>query len=257
MKSLVGRSFLLEEYSKKERSPYDIAEELNTYPNAVRRALKYHGIPLRDKAKAQKIALASGRSEHPTKGKQHSPKTKDKMSRNISKAISNIPEERKKEWHEKLKKKWAALSIEDKKNLQTLAAQARRKTIEDGSKLEQFILVGLRTKGYDTQFHFTPTYLKKEMHIDIFLPKEKIAIEIDGPTHFEDIWGKHELQKMIFRDTRKNGMMVTNGCNVVRIRQYRRNVSQAYFRELLEKLLETIEKIKLRKEPDVFIIEGF
>lgn len=63
-----GKLWLLEEYIHKERSPYQIAAELDTYPNRIRRALLKHKIPVRDHREAQKLALATGRNKHPTKG---------------------------------------------------------------------------------------------------------------------------------------------------------------------------------------------
>ena len=64
------KEFLINQYINEEKSTYEIAQELNTYPNKVRRALKSLGIALRDKSSAQSVAIASGRHEHPTKGKK-------------------------------------------------------------------------------------------------------------------------------------------------------------------------------------------
>ena len=61
------KHFLIDQYVNKERSTYEIAQELNTYPNKVRRALKALGIELRNKSEAQTVAIASGRHEPPTK----------------------------------------------------------------------------------------------------------------------------------------------------------------------------------------------
>ena len=49
-------------YYDEDRSTYEIAEELGTYPNNIRRFLKRNGYSLKDKSGAQKAALASGRA---------------------------------------------------------------------------------------------------------------------------------------------------------------------------------------------------
>ena len=42
------KEFLVEQYVNKKKSTYEIAQELNTYPNKVRRALKALGIDTKD-----------------------------------------------------------------------------------------------------------------------------------------------------------------------------------------------------------------
>jgi len=64
-----GKKFLHEQYILKERSTYEIAEQLEVYPNMVRRALQSHKFPIRSKSEAQSVALKTGRHKHPTKGK--------------------------------------------------------------------------------------------------------------------------------------------------------------------------------------------
>ena len=74
------KEFLMKEYVDNERSTYDLAKELGTYPNKISRALKALGVPMRDKSSAQSAALSSGRHKHPTKGKKRSEATKIKIS---------------------------------------------------------------------------------------------------------------------------------------------------------------------------------
>ena len=62
--------FLLKEaYSNEKMSWIQIANALGTYPNKIRREAKRLGIQSRTKSTAQKEALKSGRSLHPTEGK--------------------------------------------------------------------------------------------------------------------------------------------------------------------------------------------
>ena len=42
-------------YSKNGKSTYEIAEEVGTYPNKIRRILKKHGVELKVEAKLRKM----------------------------------------------------------------------------------------------------------------------------------------------------------------------------------------------------------
>lgn len=77
--SRLTRDFLQREYWEQGKSPYQIAEEVGTYPNAVRRELLRHWASLRTKAEAQANALRTGRQTHPTAGVGHSDDARDKI----------------------------------------------------------------------------------------------------------------------------------------------------------------------------------
>ncbi len=81
MFSAEGREFLEREYVRAERSTYDIADELGTYPNMIRRALLHHGIAARDKPEAQEAALRYKRAKHPTGGRKRSEPEREKISK--------------------------------------------------------------------------------------------------------------------------------------------------------------------------------
>ena len=78
-----GATYLNNEYNKKNRSTYSIAEEQGTYANAVRRALKKHGFTLKGKSEAQKLALSSGRHKHPTLGTKRTIQEKLKIANSM------------------------------------------------------------------------------------------------------------------------------------------------------------------------------
>ncbi len=73
-------NFLIEQYINKGKSTYEIAEQLNTYPNKVRRLLVKAGVELRNKSTAQSNAITTGRHKHPTKGTTRSEEDKIKIS---------------------------------------------------------------------------------------------------------------------------------------------------------------------------------
>ena len=75
-----NKDFLVREYVENNRSTYWISEKLGTYPNKVRRALKFLGVDLKSKSEAQSNALKSGRHKHPTKGRKRTEEERIKIS---------------------------------------------------------------------------------------------------------------------------------------------------------------------------------
>ena len=71
---------IIEMYNDQNKSTYEIAKQLDTYPNKIRRTLIKNGYQLKDKSEAQKTALAEGRSSHPTKGRKRSNKERIKIN---------------------------------------------------------------------------------------------------------------------------------------------------------------------------------
>lgn len=63
------------------KSTYQIAKELNTYPNKIRRTLLKHNIELKTRSEAQKNAIEKGFSDIPTKGKKRSRDKKLKLAK--------------------------------------------------------------------------------------------------------------------------------------------------------------------------------
>lgn len=239
-----GREYLLQEYVSKERSTYEIAEEQKTYPNFIRRMLKFHKIKLRNKSEAQKKALKTGRHTHPTKGKERSPKEKLNISEGMAKVWENMTNEEKQNRSELAKKDWDSMSESEKKEMFSKAGKAVRKAADEGSKLEKYLIIGLKVKGFKADFHKEFIISAEKMHVDIFLPDNKIAIEIDGPTHHLPIWGEEKLQKNQLADMRKNGLLINQGYNVIRIKNLAKNLSEFKMRTLLTNLINMIESIK-------------
>ena len=59
-----------------------------------------------------------------------------------------------------------------------------------GSRLERYIAEELRRRGYlveERSIHYTAG---KDFEVDLALPNELIALEVDGPTHFLLIYGE-------------------------------------------------------------------
>ena len=69
--SKIDEEYVIKRYGE-NHSTYSIAKELGTYPKKIERILKKNGHELRSKGEAQSLAIKSGRTKHPTKGKKRS-----------------------------------------------------------------------------------------------------------------------------------------------------------------------------------------
>lgn len=74
-----GRDYLDREYVRAGRSSHDIAREVGTYPNRVLRALRAHGLEVRDHSKARLVGLATGRIGPPMLGRAHTEESKTRI----------------------------------------------------------------------------------------------------------------------------------------------------------------------------------
>lgn len=249
-----GRQYLEGEYSQKGRSTYEIAQDKGTYANFVRRALKFHGIKLRSKSEAQKTALKTGRHEHPTKGRERTPQEKNKIGNGMADVWKNMDPDEKKERSEKAKKQWEDTPEKEKRKMFKAAGKAIRKAADEGSKLERYLAVGLGTMGYKTTFHAEFVIANEAMHVDLLLPKEKIAIEIDGPTHYLPIFGDEQLTKRQKADQEKNGLLVSQGYTVIRVANLWKSLSDFRMRKYLTELKNLIESILNSSVKDKVII---
>ena len=243
------KEFIIDQYTNKNKSTYEIAQELKTYPNKIRRALNALGVSLRDKSKAQTIAIKSGRHEHPTKGKKRTESEKVAISNGMATYWDEMEDKERKRRSKISKKQWEAMSEEDKANLRKLAAEAVRKASKEGSKIEKFIYEGLTKAGWDVIFHKRGLITNDKMEVDLFVPSLKTAIEIDGPAHFLPIWGEENLQRHIRSDAQKAGLLINRGFVVLRVKNIIRNLSQKNMREALSVIVAQLLKIEKNFPP--------
>lgn len=229
-------------YLTKQMSLGDIADELNTYPNKIRRDAKKYQIQLRDKSKAQKNALKTGKHKHPTKGTKRDTETATKIGLGVMQNWAGLSNSEKMERAKKSKQIWNDMSDDQKIYMQKLAIEAVRKSSKEGSKLEKFILKGLLNNGYKVDFHKEQLLSNTKLQLDIFLPQHNIAIEIDGPSHFEPVWGEDALARNQNYDQKKAGLLIGKGIKLIRIKQ-EHDFSTTRSSILLEKLLTGIDTI--------------
>jgi very-short-patch-repair endonuclease len=250
MRKEIDRDYLLREYIDKERSIYDISKECNTYPNAILRALRKHHIPVRDKSAAQSAAIRSGRHKHPTRGKKRTEDVRIKISQGVAKAWESIPDTEREYRINQGKRQWEAMDDYDKDRLRTLAAEAVRMAATKGSKLEQYLLVELKRRGYQAVFHKANLVSDESLQVDIFVPELRTAIEVDGPAHFFPIWGEENLSKHLSSDHTKTGLLLAEGYVLIRIKNLVKNVSKFQYRNLLTNLLDKLQYIKQQFPPE-------
>jgi len=237
----MDEQLIINEY-KNNKSAKQIADALNTYTNKIIRILKKHRIPIRDKSAAQALAIKSGVAKHPTKGKKLNEKTKHKISKKQAERWENLSKKDLKKFKEGAKKRWKSMSPEAKYELQKRAGQKLRQASIEGSAAEKYLYEMLQKAGYDTIMH--KTKIGGEFEVDLFLRELNTAIEIDGPQHFLPIFGEETLQKNIKYDSIKNGLLISKGFFVVRVKYMAKKISLKIKRDLWAKVKQTIDDIE-------------
>lgn len=206
-------------YVVQMKSFAEIASSLGTYANRILRDAKKLKIPIRNKSEAQKNALQTGKTKHPTLGTERSDEVKSKIGLGIAKSWDEMPEDKKNILRDKKREQWNSLSEHQKANMLKSANNAVRVASKVGSKLEKHILNNLLSNGWKVDFHKEQILSDTKLQIDIFLPTINTAIEIDGPSHFVPVWGDDALKKNIKYDQKKEGLLIGKGYALIRIRQ--------------------------------------
>jgi very-short-patch-repair endonuclease len=238
----INETYILEQYEN-NRSTYDIAKELNTYAKKIERILKKNGHKLRDKKEAQKAALESGSAQHPTMGRKRNESEKNKISSSLADRWKNMSKEKKADICKDAKERWKKIPADKKREIQEMAGRALRQASVDGSKAEKSLKSKLQNEGYDVVMH-KDNLISGNFEIDLFLPQIKTIIEIDGPQHFLPIWGMERLQKTIKSDEIKNGLLISSGYCVIRIKYMCKTINRTIENKLWGLVRPHVEKIK-------------
>lgn len=236
-------------YIDQKKSFQQIAKEYNTYPNKVRRDAKKFNISIRDKSQAQKNALATGNHVHPTKGKQRSEETKNKIGLGVLQNWQSLDDAEIEKRKIDAQKRWNLLSDDQKQNFTKLANNAVRSSSKTGSKLEKYLFKELLALGHRVDFHKEQMLLNTKLQIDIFLPDLNVAIEVDGPSHFLPVWGQDALQRNIKYDNKKSGLILGKGLVLIRIKQLN-DFSPTRAKLVFQELESTLQNIQ-QKFPDI------
>jgi len=233
---------IIERYLNNE-STYKIAEDLKTYAKKIERILMKNGIKLRTKSEAQKIALESGRNNHPTKGRKRNEKEKVKISDGVHKKWRSMDDAQLQRIKNGARERWNKMSPEKKRLMQEMAGRALHKTSKENSKIEKSLQRMLTRLGYNVIMH-KKNLVEGNFEIDLFLPELNTIIEVDGPQHFIPLFGEEKLQETIKMDSIKNGLLISKGYCVIRIKYMKKSCSlktQRTICDLVEKHIKNIE----------------
>lgn len=244
----IDEGYVIQEYSN-NKSTYEIAKNLNTYPKKIERILKKNGCKLRSKSEAQKSALKYGRATHPTKGKPKTEEQKLQISKAVEKRWQQMSTEERKKFAQEAKKRWDKLGDGEKGLMRKKAAEALRKSSIEGSKAEKFLYSELTKSGYSTIIHKKHLIEGEKFEIDLFLPDLGIAIEIDGPQHFTPLFGEKHLRNYIKYDSIKNGLLISKGYCIIRVKYLCKHISHSVKRRLWDLVYPEIEKIEASFPP--------
>ena len=244
----IDEGYVIKEYHD-NKSTYEIAKNLNTYPKKIERILKKNGCKLRSKSEAQKSALKHGRATHPTKGKPKTEAQKLQISKNMEQRWLQMPAAERKRFSEKAKQRWDKITDSEKNMLRKRAAEALRRSSIEGSKAEKFLYTELTKQGYDTIIHKKHLIEGENFEIDLFLPTLGVAIEIDGPQHFTPMFGEKHLRNYIKYDSIKNGLLISKGYCIIRVKYLCKHISHSVKRRLWNMILPEIEKIETNFPP--------
>lgn len=234
-------------YNEKNQSTYEIAKQLDTYPNKIRRTLIKHGIELKDKSAAQKAALESGRSSHPTAGKKRTNAEKIAISQSLVNYWEEMSDKEKARRVKQAKSNWKNMSAKQKEEMRSKGISAIRTAAKEGSKMERWVKERLEESGFSVRTHVL-IIPAENLEIDLYIPHLKTIIEVDGPSHFLPIWGEEKLQKQVNADLRKSGALLSKGYAVIRLKSLGQE-SLAKREEMLSSVVDEVTKISNKFPP--------
>lgn len=236
-------------YINDSRSTYEIATLFNTYPNKIRRVLLKNKIELKNKSEAQKNALDKGTSKIPTQGRKRSKEERLKISKSQKLTWSKIDKKKYDSHVARAKQRWNEMPDEEKERIRSLAIKAIQVAGKEGSKLEKFLKIELTKIGHTVEIHKKDLIPNENLEIDMFFPKLKAIIEIDGPSHFVPIWGEEKLQKQIKADSQKTGLILNKGFAIIRVKHMSDSLSLAEQEDLKNNIAQILNGIEQKFPP--------
>ena len=140
------------------------------------------------------------------------------------------------------------MNPEKKREMQEKAGRALRLACIEGSKQEKFLKGKLEHSGYEVIMH-KKGLIEGNFEIDLLLHELNTIIEVDGPQHFLPLFGEDKLAQTIKMDSIKNGLLVSKGFCVVRVKYLCRNMNKSVERKLWSLVSEAVDKIKDKFPP--------
>lgn len=238
--------FLTEQHITNKLSLRKVAEVAGVSLSTVKRDCTKLGVPVRSHSEAQSLALKEGRHPHPTKDKGHSAETKTKISNSMFDAWQNDID---KAYRSEVSKKlWEALDPKKKQEIRQKGFAAIREASVHGSKMEKFFLENLPKFGFRTSFHHEKTLGGTRLQVDLMVEELGVAIEINGPSHKEPIWGDKSFGRTKNADNTKKALILDYGMCFICVNT---NGGASIKRKaiLLERLVTILETIKKSYPP--------
>ena len=232
-------------YCVKNMSWEQIATDMGTYANKVRRLATKLGIKSKTQSEAQVNSLKTGRREHPTAGKERSDATKIKISNSQAKVWDELSQTERDKRSETTRQQYLGMTPNQKQNFLRKAAEGLRRASKEGSKLEKHLFEELKALGWHVQMHREQSFVNERLHIDLFVPALNLSIEVDGPAHFDPIWGQKTLMQKQKSDTQKNGLILGAGGCLIRIK-HSKEASDKKKRDIVEAVQNILESVKTK-----------
>ena len=231
------------------KSTYEIAQVYDTYPNKIRRMFKKHGVDLKSKSEAQKNALKSGRTSHPTEGRVRTEEERLKISSGAVDAWGRIPDEERERRKELAKKRWDSHSGDYIKEFRDKGREAIIRARHEGTKFELFLKSKLADFGYEIIVH-DGNLLEGQLECDLHFPDIKTVIEVDGLHHRETLYGEEALKRVQKDDKRKDGLLMAMDYSMIRVHYDDKDSSLYGHHILLDKILSLLNQIESDKDLD-------
>lgn len=238
------KEFLKQYHCDNNYSINELADFVGTYPNKLFRDMKRFGMQNRNRSEAQIAALKAGNSKHPTEGRERTEEEKAKIGETKYKQWKSTPEEVKEEIRQKHREIYR--NRDEKPHEAPSRILEIKKAAKIGSKLELFLVDKFSDEGYDCVHHQEHTLENDSFHIDLFLTRERIAIEVDGPSHYEDVWKDGSLARVQEKDARKNKLIYQAGMYCIRVLNDRK-FTPSFGNDIFNEILRVVEKIKKGK----------
>ncbi len=247
--------YLKKEYVEKQRSTSDIAKEHGIFPNTVRRELKRNGFSIRDKSAAQKVNIEKNGA--PMEGRVRTAEEKERISAGLQRFWDELSPEQvaatKNKLSEVARGKWESLSPDEKRKAIKKMHRASNNRLREGSKNENMVADLIAAEGYKVEQRTNEYTPGRQFEIDICIPSINVAIEWDGATHFDPIYGDENLAKVQAKDDKKNQILLSAGWTVIRCRDHSTAPSLAFCKRSVAAIVDVI---KNGKKKTLHVIEA-
>ena len=219
---------------KNNNSTVEISRKFSIPRSTVYHIIKKAGIS-RSKSEAQKNNIKKN-NNHPTKGRTRTEDEKDRISKP---RVKKWTKEAREKARKTSKKTWENRSEESKQEMKRKGIEAIRKAGKEGSALELVLVDALRDKKHDVEFH-KEYLLSEKLLIDIVV-NNLYAIEVNGISHYESIWGEEAFKKQQLADSKKMGILASSGFVVVIVKMMLKRLNRQSKKKIIQELLDVIE----------------